>query len=87
VRHGMQAGNLHGLILAAGIGLLVAGGPAQADIAAGWFAYEAGDYQTALEEFLPLMRLLRSPCPAAGAASTWQWPQPSRSPKRQLRTP
>ena len=51
---GMRAGDLRGLILAAVVGTLVAGGPAEADFAAGWAAYEAGDYETALTEFLPL---------------------------------
>jgi len=51
---GNRAMSLSGLILAAGVGVLVAGGPVQADFAAGLAAYLAGDYQTALEEFLPL---------------------------------
>jgi TPR repeat protein len=52
--HGKRAGSLRGLILAAACGLLVSAGPAQADLATGLKAYAAGDYQTALDEFLPL---------------------------------
>jgi TPR repeat protein len=45
---------VRGQILAVACGLLVSGGPAWADFAAGEVAYNSGDYQTAMVEFLPL---------------------------------